>query len=147
MNVVERARRLAIMAHDGQKDKIGTDYFARHVEVVASHTREYGGSDKQVAAAYLHDVVEDTDTTIDEIRQMFSVYIADVVNALTRRPGETYNQFIYRVTKTPDAILVKIADIRSNTDPSRLLYLPRDDRERLARKYSDALPILWGALE
>lgn len=147
MNLVEEARKFAINAHDGQKDRIGTDYFASHVEVVANYTREYGGSVTQVAAAYLHDTVEDTDVNVELIDFLFGDEVADIVDALTKRAGETYNQFICRVTKTPPAVLVKLADIRSNTDPSRMLYLPRDKRERLARKYGDALPILWGALE
>lgn len=147
MNLVEEARRFAIYAHEGQKDKIGTDYFASHVEVVAGYTREYGGTVEQVAAAYLHDTVEDTNVELHTIVHSFGNEVAEIVDALTKRDNETYLQFVSRCIRTPDAVLVKIADIRSNTDPSRVMYLPRETRIRQANKYANALPMLWEAYD
>lgn len=147
MNLVLEARKFAIHAHDGQKDKIGTDYFSSHVEVVANYTREYGGSVEQVAAAYLHDTVEDTNVTPEQINALFGPKVTTLVNFLTKNEGESYMQFICRVASYPDAVLVKLADIRSNTDPVRVMYLPHETRVRQATKYAKALPVLWEAYE
>jgi len=142
-NSVQRARELAIRHHAGQLDKIGLDYFVSHVEPVARMTREWGGSEVQVTAAYLHDLVEDTPITMEYIEQHFSDHAARIVQHLTKPTGWSYREFIRFVTVHPPAVLVKIADITSNMDPARLFYLDPDKRERLVSKYTDALPVLW----
>lgn len=146
-DLVEEARMFAEGMHRGQRDKIGADYFTSHAVPVANYTREYGGSIEQVVAAYLHDTVEDTHTTLEQIAVAFGDSVSSIVDALTRRGGESYMQFIRRCVETPDAVLVKLADIRSNTDPARVMYLPRDVRIRQATKYGKALPVLWAHYE
>lgn len=142
--VSERARDVALLAHAGQLDKAGAPYIG-HPERVASRQR----SEAAVSAAWLHDVVEDTVVTLDDLRQGgFDRRVVDAVEALTRRDGEDYLDFVRRAARNPIARLVKIADIEDNMDLSRLSSSPEAQRERgrerVERKYLPALEILRG---
>lgn len=145
--LVQRAISVARYAHEGQRDKIGIDYFNGHVEPVANMVRDLAGTEIQIAAAYLHDVVEDTDTTPEQLVTMLdhesSASVALIVDALTKREVEPYGDFIYRVVLHRPAVLVKLCDVMVNLDPNRLQYVPRTTRDRLVNKYSKALPVLW----
>lgn len=82
IDYIEKAKAFAMMAHKGQTDKAGKDYFTAHVAVVADGVEP----DPLVkAAAYLHDTVEDTGTTIDTIRAEFPQEVAEAVSVLTRK--------------------------------------------------------------
>lgn len=76
---------------------------------------------EQKLAAILHDCIEDGEGSIDSqtIHTLFGWTTADIVDALTRKPGEPYTKYIRRVIKYPPAILVKLADIGDNIDPAR----------------------------
>ena len=84
VEVVDKAERLAIKAHAGQKDKAGKDYFEAHVAVVANGII---GDPIAKAVAFLHDTVEDTSVTIEDIRAEFPKEVADAVDVLTHRKG------------------------------------------------------------
>ena len=87
IDYIEKAKAFAMMAHKGQTDKEGEDYFTAHVAVVADGVEP----DPLVkAAAYLHDTVEDTGTTIDTIRAEFPQEVAEAVSVLTREKDMTY---------------------------------------------------------
>lgn len=117
---------IASRAHRGQTRWDGSPYFA-HPMRVAAVVRLGGGTPDEVAAAYLHDVLEDTDTTAADLRAAgFSVRVVAIVEALTRREGETYAAFIDRVAADPSAARIKRADIGDNlngtTDSLRRRY-------------------------
>lgn len=142
-NVVKWAASVAHHAHVGQLDKIGTNYFTGHVQPVANMVRDLAGTETQVAAAFLHDVVEDTDWTLDDLAGWFPDDVVQIVDALTRRENESYEDFISRVVMYRPAVLVKLCDVMVNLSPHRLQYVERFTRDRLVEKYSKALPVLW----
>lgn len=127
----------AANAHRGQTDKAGAPYIL-HVLRVMLRVR---GLDEQIAAV-LHDTVEDTDTTLDRVRIRFGDAVADAVDALTRRRGETYTDFIERCRENPIARVVKLADLADNMNLERLgRELTAEDAKR-HRKYADATAAL-----
>lgn len=91
--------------------------------------------------AVLHDVVEDTGVTLSEILARFGPDIAIAIDALTRRDGEVYFDYITRVGRHPLAKQVKIADLKDHLDPARIGMIS----ESLVRRYAKALTILVGA--
>lgn len=112
------ARLLAEHAHAGQTDKQGVDYID-HVAAVAAKVADYGYL--AVTAAWLHDVVEDTDISRgDLVRLGFPLAVVEIVDAVTRRHGETYTDFIERCAAAGHlARQVKLADLAHNLDDSR----------------------------
>jgi hypothetical protein len=100
-----------------------------------------GGDDDAEVVAWLHDVVEDTDVTLDEIDRDFGRRIADAVDAITRRDGEG-DRYYRRVAANPIARLVKVHDIADNTAPERTAKLDPATRDRLAAKYLHARELL-----
>jgi (p)ppGpp synthase/HD superfamily hydrolase len=93
-------------------------------------------------AAVLHDVVEDTTVTSDELRvEGFPASVLEAVEALTKREGEDCEAFIRRVAPNPIAREVKLADLRDNSDLSRISEPTERDRERI-KKYSRAIAYL-----
>lgn len=109
IDYIEKAKAFAMMAHKGQTDKAGEDYFTAHVAVVADGVEP----DPLVkAAAYLHDTVEDTGTTIDTIRAEFPQEVAEAVSVLTREKDMTYAEYIWRVKQND--IAVKHAEAMSD---------------------------------
>jgi len=96
--------------------------------------------------AWLHDVLEDCpEWTPARLRELgCPPKVLGALDVLTKRKGETYPQFISRIAESqnPIAITVKRADIEDNSDPRRLLYLPPEDQQRLARKYAEARRVL-----
>ena len=116
LSPVWRAQVVADIAHKGVKRKFGIKerYFS-HVARVASYMISAGQPDHVVAAAYLHDVVEDTEITLENLERWFPVEVTSLVAALTRLPGETYPAFILRVKHTgPEAVAIKLADLSDN---------------------------------
>ncbi|MFC8007598.1 HD domain-containing protein [Streptomyces olivaceus] len=127
---------VARAAHEGQTDKAGRPY-AEHLRAVAEGVRRRGGDDEQIAAAWLHDAVEDdalTERWLDGAA--LSRRTKDIVLALTRRPGEPPEEYAARILATPGALLVKEADLAHNADPARLAVLDEATRTRLAEKYA-----------
>jgi (p)ppGpp synthase/HD superfamily hydrolase len=127
---------LALAAHAGQTDKAGRPY-AEHLRAVAEGVRARGGGDELVAAAWLHDAVEDGALSEDWLRAAdLDRRTKDVVRAVTKRPGETPEAYARRILATPGARLVKAADLAHNADPDRLAALDEATARRLERKYS-----------
>ncbi|MER7280518.1 HD domain-containing protein [Dactylosporangium sp. NPDC000244] len=137
---VNDARELAYAAHEGQVDKAGAPYF-EHVAEVARRLEEHG--DEAVMAGYLHDIVEDTDVTLDQLRAMgFPDEVVRAVDAVTWRDGEDYMDLIARAAADPLGRLVKLADNATNSDEERLALLDSATAERLRRKYARAREVL-----
>ena len=130
-------------AHEGQTDKSGQDLFD-HVREVAEFVEQAGGDDELTAAAWLHDVVEDTDTNLFLLDAIgASPRQLDIIQALTRTPDEDYQRYLDRIVACgADAIAVKQADLKSNTDPERMGKLDPADRDRLSQRYAKAIRFL-----
>jgi len=96
-------------------------------------------TDEERLVAVLHDVVEDSDVTLDDLRrQGYGERIVAAVDHLTRREGESYDDFVARAAADPLARAVKVADLEDNLDTTRLAEITERDQERLAR-YQRAL--------
>jgi (p)ppGpp synthase/HD superfamily hydrolase len=129
MPTLEDAIALAVKAHRGQKDKNGQPYILHPFRVMLRLE-----SERERIVGVLHDVIEDTPTTLDDLRALG--YPADVVTAiehLTRREDETYEQFTERAASDPIARRVKLADLEDNLDVRRLAAVTAKDAERFQR--------------
>ncbi|GHH11770.1 HD domain-containing protein [Streptomyces rubradiris] len=134
---------LARAAHDGRTDKAGRPY-AEHLAAVAEGVRARGGDPDQIAAAWLHDAVEDAVLSEEWLaRARLTARTKAIVRALTRGPGESPEAYAARILATPGAPLVKEADLAHNADPDRLAVLPEPVRTRLTGKY-DRMRALLG---
>lgn len=129
---------IAKLAHQGQKDKSGEPYI-HHPMTVASYLED----PELKAIAMLHDTIEDTSVTYEDLLSVFGNNIADTVLCLTHQKEEDYFDYIRRVKKDPAARLVKLADIRHNMLPERNQNLDEKGRKRL-EKYRIALKLLNG---
>ncbi|MFJ8827194.1 HD domain-containing protein [Streptomyces sp. NPDC102467] len=139
---LEEIETLARTAHAGQRDKAGRPY-AEHLRAVADGVRARGGTDEQVAAAWLHDAVEDDALTEEWLAgAALPEQTKAVVRALTKRPGEPPETYAARILSTPGARLVKEADLAHNADPARLAVLDETTRARLTRKYATMRTLL-----
>ena len=132
------AQTLAAAAHAGQVDKSGRPY-VEHLAFVAEHVC----GDDAKTVAWLHDIVEDTPVTLDDLRREgFPEHIVVAVDAHTHRAGEDYLDYVRRAAANPLARQVKIQDVLHNMDLSRLTSPGPRDVERLHAKYIPALRIL-----
>ncbi|CAL9572347.1 hypothetical protein SUDANB145_04850 [Streptomyces sp. enrichment culture] len=123
-------------AHAGRTDKAGRPY-AEHLAAVAEGVRRRGGDDEQIAAAWLHDAVEDDALPGTWLAEApLSRRTKDIVLAVTRRAGEPPEAYAARIRATPGALLVKEADLAHNADPARLALLDEATRARLTEKYT-----------
>ncbi|MGW7527687.1 HD domain-containing protein [Streptomyces sp. NPDC054783] len=127
---------VARTAHEGRTDKAGRPY-AEHLAAVAAGVRARGGDAEQIAAAWLHDAVEDDALTRQWLEQAaLSARTKAIVDALTKRPGEEPEAYARRILATDGARLVKEADLAHNADPARLAVLAEPTRGRLTAKYA-----------
>ena len=133
LKMPQEAKDYATQIHEGQM--YGEQPYMTHVEDVAS-----GFDDPHLQRiAYLHDTVEDSETGIGEIHERFGEDVGHAVDALTRRQGEQYFDYINRVKEHPEATQVKLADLHSN--------LKNNPNESLARRYQKAIGILTNKSE
>jgi (p)ppGpp synthase/HD superfamily hydrolase len=138
------AEALAEFAHAGQVDRQGAPYID-HVRRVYKACR--GLSEDQQIAALLHDVVEDTTISRQTILNLFGRRVHDLVDVLTRYPDWSYKDYIDRITHTPDAIHIKLADLLDNLDESRG-PIPGELRQRYIRARNQLqVAIVTGATE
>lgn len=145
--MVDTARTLARWLHRDQVDKQGEPYFL-HLLRVAARVEEWGGTHEQVAAAWLHDAVEDTPISELAVCDIFGDGIGLTVAWLTRnKAGESYEAWIFNMTQAAyarPALLVKLADIEDHL--SRLGGLTPEDQGRLGPRYSAAKARILEAL-
>lgn len=136
MNVftIEDAIAFASNAHKGQLDKCGEPYILHPIRVMLSLNNKI-----ERIVALLHDVIEDTDVTKTIIKFEFGKVVADAVDAMSKREGETYEDYLKRCASNPIALNVKRADISDNISPLRLYKMIPAKRIYLREKYSKAL--------
>ena len=116
VQMIQKAFEVAREAHRGQKDKAGKDYILHPLTVA----QLCAGDVNAITAALLHDVVEDTKLTINDLREKgFPERVLFAVNALTRRKEEPRDAYLQRVKRNAVAVQVKLADLIHNADLSR----------------------------
>jgi (p)ppGpp synthase/HD superfamily hydrolase len=137
--MLERAIAIAAEAHAGQVDRGGQPYILHPLRVMLKMAPD----DDHRAAAVLHDVVEDCpDWTIDRLRsEGISETALEAIDAVTKMPWESYDDFIERAARNGIGRLVKIADLRDNSDINRIPNLTDADWKRQF-KYGKALSYL-----
>lgn len=134
---VASAKAIATIAHQYQTDKIGDPYIGHSARVAERLTVP-----SHVAAAWLHDVVEDCGVTAsDLVAAGISTEVVDAVVLLTRQKGEG-DVYYERIRNNDIALAVKLADIADNTDGKRTVRLAPEQRARLADKYAHAKKLL-----
>lgn len=132
-----RAFTIAQEAHKGQVDKGGHPYI-EHVMFVASHV----SGEKATVVALLHDTLEDTELTAQDLAKAgISPQEIQTIILLTREPGTDYFNYIERLKSDPIAVKVKLADLRHNSDLSRLSQCSERDIQR-SKKYQKAIEML-----
>lgn len=148
-DTVERtAEAIARRAHEGQVDNAGEPYI-EHPRRVAERAAVLGGPQwgaEAAAAAWLHDVVEDTDTSIEDLAaEGIPTDVLDAVALVTKTDGQVAEQYFAGIRTNRLALLVKTADLIDNTDPVRVGKLDAETRDRLGAKYARSLQLLLGA--
>ncbi|MFI2081769.1 HD domain-containing protein [Streptomyces rubiginosohelvolus] len=139
---VSEVEAIARAAHARQTDKAGRPY-GEHLAAVAEGVRVRGGDDGQIAAAWLHDAVEDDALSAEWLAAAaLPQEVKDMVLAVTKRPGEELSSYTARILATPGALLVKEADLAHNADPARLAVLEEQTRTRLTEKYAQVRGLL-----
>lgn len=134
------AVRIARAAHAGQMDKSGKPYIGHPLRVMAA----LDGPHERMAAV-LHDVIEDTPVTADDLRAAgCPEEVVVAVIALSRGDDEPQTDYLARVAANPLARTVKLADIADNSSPARLRALDEPTQDRLRAKYAAALAYLHG---
>ena len=129
---------LAIKMHEGQVDKLGKPYID-HLFRVGFR----GKSVSEMKVGILHDIIEDTDMTLSELKRtgLLSNEELDAIDHLTRKEGETYFDYINRVTKNELATKVKLNDLRDNLDLTRFDEV-KEEHLSLLNRYLKAYDIL-----
>jgi (p)ppGpp synthase/HD superfamily hydrolase len=129
MATIERALQIAAKAHEGQRDKEGLPYILHPLRAMMS----VQGEEAQIVAV-LHDVVEDTSVTADDLRQAgFSEPVVAAVLCVTHRKGEPYADYVVRCRGNEVARRVKLADLADNTRLDRTILRPDRLDHDLAR--------------
>ena len=135
--MTNRAMELAYRAHHGQCDKNGVPYVFHPF-----HLAEQMDTEETVTAALLHDVVEDTDYTLEDLRAMgFPDPVLEALSLLTHDPSVPYMEYVKRLKNNPIARAVKLADLTHNSDLSRLPAVTEKDLARV-EKYRRAKALL-----
>lgn len=117
-----------------------------HCFRVAGRVRRMGGTEDQIICALAHDLLEDTDLdAVDLLKMGLSPDNLRTVIALTRVKGESDRDYIGRAVQSPDAVVVKIADVLDNLDPDRVRHLPPGRRERSGVRKRRDLAVLLAA--
>jgi (p)ppGpp synthase/HD superfamily hydrolase len=125
---------IATNAHDGQYDKGGAPYILHPLKVMHYLKSE---DEELMCMALGHDVIEDTSVTYKDLRDAgISERVIDAVRALTKQPGQTYEEYKEGVFASTDAMRVKMADLRHNTDIRRLKGVTEKDIARMAKYHT-----------
>lgn len=135
--LTKTAMKIAFTAHKEQVDKTGLPYIFHPF-----HLAEQMETEETVCAALLHDVVEDTDMTLEELRKYgFGDAIIEALRLLTHDDNVPYMDYVREIKKNPIAKAVKLADLRHNSDMTRLDVIDEYALKR-AEKYRQAMEIL-----
>jgi (p)ppGpp synthase/HD superfamily hydrolase len=138
--ILVKAHQLASQAHHGQMDQGGNPYLL-HLEAVANLVN----TTEEKVVSLLHDIVEDTPVTLDDLSKLFPEVIVTAVDAMTKREKtEKFIDYLKRAKANPIAKNVKIADMIHNSDLSRLPFPPREQDIQREEKYQVAIAWMQG---
>ena len=136
-DLTKKAMKLCYAAHRDQVDKSGMPYVFHPF-----HLAQQMKDETSIVAALLHDVVEDTVYTLDDLRNMgFPEQVLEALALLTHEASVPYLEYVARVKENPIARAVKLADLRHNSDLTRLDYVDEKTMERV-EKYRRAIALL-----
>ena len=130
------ASKIAYKAHEGQTDKAGVPYIFHPI-----HIAEQMDSEESCVVALLHDVVEDSDITLEILSKYFNDDIIAALRVLTKKENDDYVMYIKRVKTNKLATKVKIKDLEHNKDLTRLDEVTDRDKKR-SMKYWEAIRYL-----
>ena len=135
--LTKKALRLCFDAHKEQEDKTGMPYVFHPF-----HLAEQMDTETEVICALLHDVIEDTDYSFSDLREMgFPSEVIEVLTLLTHEADVPYMDYVKRLSVNPTARKIKLYDLRHNSDQTRLDVI--DERAKLrAEKYRVAIEYL-----
>ena len=136
--LTKKALCIAFDAHKEQVDKSGLPYVYHPFEVASAVTGEY-----ETCVALLHDVVEDTEITLDTLSKEFPREVIDALRLLTHDEEVPYFDYVKAIRSNEIAKAVKLADLRHNSNLARLDTVTEKDLKR-AEKYNKAYRILTG---
>lgn len=143
--MLNKAIEMAAKAHAGQLDKGGKPYILHPLRVMMNFCDD--NDEAAQICAILHDVVEDTSITLDDLRKEgFSGEVIAALDCLTKREDESYDDFINRILTNELACKVKNGDLADNMDLTRIKNPTAEDQERIdkymdaANRINDALP-------
>ena len=135
--LTRKAMKIAFEAHSGQVDKAGLPYINHPL-----HLAEQMHTEDTCVVALLHDVVEDTPVTLEELRRAgFTENQLQAIGAMTHKKGVAYMDYVKELRKNKIAAVVKMADIQHNSDITRIANPTKNDIKRLD-KYKEALEYL-----
>jgi len=138
-NNLAKAIQIASAAHENQVDKANAPYILHPIRLML----KFSSVEEQIVAV-LHDVIEDSDMTIDDLRKKnFSDDVLTAVDLLTKKPGQDYQNYLEKISENNLARKIKIEDIKDNLNLTRLTSVSAQDLER-AKKYHVALQFLEG---
>lgn len=134
-----KAMKIAYEAHQGQVDKSNMPYIFHPF-----HLAEQMDDEISCTAALLHDVVEDTSLTFEDLEKEFPKSVVDVLKLLTHEDGVDYFEYVEKIKTNPIAKKVKLADLEHNMDETRLsgTDIPKEKIQRRREKYSKAKELL-----
>lgn len=140
MNLLEHAIAIALDVHSSQRDRYGRPYILHPLHVMLQMD-----SQEEMTAAVLHDVVEDSDMALDDLRAHgFPEKILQAVDLLTHdKSAMSYDEYVRRLKPNPIARKIKLADLQHNMDIRRLRNVGPNDAARL-EKYHRAWRMLTG---
>ena len=130
------ASKIAYKAHDGQTDKAGVPYIFHPI-----HIAEQMDSEESCIVALLHDVIEDSNITLEILSKYFNDNIIEALRVLTKEEIDDYTMYIKRVKTNKLATKIKLKDLEHNMDLTRLDEITDEDKNR-AKKYMDAIRYL-----
>ena len=135
-DLTKKALAISFNAHKDQLDKSGMPYVYHPYEVAAQMDTEV-----ETCVALLHDVIEDTDITLNYLATIFPKEVVDALRLLTHDSNVPYFDYIKRIKSNPIATKVKLADLSHNSNLNRLNVVTKKDFERI-EKYQKACSIL-----
>ncbi len=137
--LTKKAMQIAYDAHHGQRDKAGMPYIFHPL-----HLAEQMDDDISCCAALLHDVVEDTAVTMEDLRKDFPEEVIRVLTLLTHREDQDYFEYVRAVKADPIAVKVKLADLAHNSDQTRWIGsgITEEQLAYFRKKYQKAKAIL-----
>ena len=137
--LTNKAMKIAYAAHHGQLDYNGIPYIFRPIRLAEAMDDEIS-----CCAALLHDVVEDTDVTMEQLEQEFPEDVIRILKLLTHEKGADYFEYVWAIKADPMAVKIKLADLTHNADQTRCVGSGLTE-EKLAYwrlKYAKAKAIL-----